>query len=96
MSRPLSALVALVFVVGAGVGYLCARDTAGSCADACRTAGLTMASWDGQSCMCLAPPRCELDARAADLALSRADVAQVLLADCSAALVVCQSRGGGR
>lgn len=64
------------------------------CARACEVAGLQMASSTPDACTCLAPPRCELETRAAAVSLDRAEVGASLLNDCRQALVACEARGG--
>lgn len=78
-----------------GAASLLACNTAGACSDACRASGLQFASWDGKTCTCLTPPRCELEQRAADVTMTRAEVGVMLLKGCSEALAVCRA-GGGR
>lgn len=78
-----------------GAASLLACNTAGTCADACRASGLQFASWDGTSCTCLTPPRCELEQRVADQGVLRGEVGLALLKECGEALAVCRA-GGGR
>lgn len=84
----------LSLLIGAAA-LLTGCNTAGACAEACRGSGLQFAAWDGKSCTCVTPPRCELERKLADEGLLRGETGLVLLKDCSAALAVCRA-GGGR
>ena len=79
-----------------GAASLLACNTAGTCSDACIASGLKFASWDGITCTCHTPPTCELERRAADQGLWRAEACVTLFDDCREALLACEARGGGR
>lgn len=85
----------LALLLGAA-SLLTACDTVRDCRDACERSGLSMEKWDGTTCTCLVPSKCELERRAADQGLFRAEVGVALLSDCREALASCEARGGGR